>query len=54
LLLQGIGDVHAGVLGDRAAAADCYRAALLLPGPVELRQALAERVRLLEAAPPVK
>jgi tetratricopeptide (TPR) repeat protein len=54
LLLQGIGDVHAGVLGDRAAAADCYRAALLLPGPVELRQALAERLRLLEAAPPVK
>ena len=54
LLLQGLGDVHAGVLGDRAAAADCYRAALLLPSPLEVRQALADRLRLLEATLPVK
>jgi hypothetical protein len=54
MLLQGLGDVHAGLLGDRAAAADCYRAALLLPASVEVRRALAERLRLLETAPAVK
>ncbi len=53
-LLQALGDVYANPVGDRAAAAECYRAALRLGVPETARRGLEERLRLLEPPPPVK
>jgi 4-amino-4-deoxy-L-arabinose transferase-like glycosyltransferase len=47
-LLQGLGDVYWHLIGDRAAAADCYRNATRLAVPDAVRGALQERLRLLE------
>ena len=53
-LLQALGDVYVNPVGDRAAAAECYREALRLAVPEPARGALQERLRLLEQPPPVK
>ncbi len=53
-LLQALGDVYGNPVGDRAAAAECYREALRLGVPETARRALQERLRLLEQPPPVK
>jgi 4-amino-4-deoxy-L-arabinose transferase-like glycosyltransferase len=53
-LLQALGDVYTNPVGDRVAAADCYRDALRLGVPEPARRALQERLRLLEQPPPVK
>jgi 4-amino-4-deoxy-L-arabinose transferase-like glycosyltransferase len=47
-LLQGLGDVYWHLIGDRVAAADCYRSALRLSVPDAGRGTLQERLRLLE------
>jgi len=53
-LLQALGDVYVNPVGDRAAAAECYRDALRLGVPEPARGAPQERLRLLDQAPPVK
>jgi len=53
-LLQALGDVYVNPVGDRAAAAECYREALRLGVPEPARGALQERLGLLEQPPPVK
>lgn len=47
-LLQAVGDVYLHMLGDRVAAADCFRQATKAGPPETLRRALEEQLQLLE------